>query len=133
MDRQLIMVIDDDEGVRSGLSDLLESDGYRVVAVPDGKEALVRLSAGELPHLILLDLMMPVTDGWKFRAEQMVNPALASIPVIVITAVSPSERRADLGVALVTKPFDTRTLLAAVRKHTAPHRRGVDEQSARAL
>lgn len=124
MEQQLIMVIDDDADIRSGLSDLLEGEGYRVVAVPDGKQALARLSSGELPHLILLDLMMPVTDGWRFRAEQLVNPALASIPVIVITAVASSSRQVGLGgVAVVPKPFDEGTLLAAVREHCVPRRR----------
>ena len=123
MERQLIMIIDDDEDIRSGLSDLLEGEGYRVVAVSDGKDALARLSSEGLPDLILLDLMMPVTDGWRFRAEQLVNPALASIPVIVVTAVASPEQKVGFGgVAVVTKPFDERTLLAAVRKHCAPKR-----------
>ena len=113
------MVIDDDEAIRFSLSDLLESEGYRVVAAPDGSAALARLSAGERPQLILLDLMMPVADGWKFRAEQLVNPAMASIPVIIITAVTSPDRRGTLGVATFTKPIDIPALLAAIRDHCA--------------
>jgi two-component system, chemotaxis family, chemotaxis protein CheY len=122
MERELIMLVDDDEAIRTALTELLESEGYRVVAAPDGREALACLSRRELPQVILLDLMMPGTDGWKFRAEQMVNPALASIPVIVITAVASADRTGNLGVAVLPKPLDTGALLATIRKH-CPHRR----------
>jgi len=111
------MVIDDDESIRVALSDLLQGENYRVLTVADGRAALAYLSAEELPDLILLDLMMPLVDGWTFRAEQMMNPRLASIPVIVITAVSPDHRKADLGVEVVRKPFDTRALLSLIRRH----------------
>jgi CheY-like chemotaxis protein len=117
MPGELIMVIDDDEGIRSALSDLLQDEGYRVDAVPDGSEALAHLSHGPLPQVILLDLMMPGIDGWKFRAEQMVNPSLAAIPVIVITAVADPERGGRLGVAVFRKPLDAPALLAAVSEH----------------
>jgi CheY-like chemotaxis protein len=117
MERQLIMVVDDDEAIRSALSDLLEGEGYRIVAVPDGEQALARLLQGPRPHAILLDLMMPGMDGWRFRAEQLVNPVLASIPVIIITALAAPQSWPDLGVATLTKPLDTRALLATVRKH----------------
>src|SRR5947209_5611957 len=113
----LIMVIDDDESVRSTLTDLLRDAAYRVRAVADGREALAYLSAEELPDLILLDLMMPIVDGWTFRAEQLMNPRLASIPVIVITAVPSERHNADLGVEVVRKPFDPRALLSLIRDH----------------
>jgi DNA-binding response OmpR family regulator len=111
------MVIDDDAAVRSALTDLLEEEGYRVVAIADGREGLRHLSRQELPQLILLDLLMPAADGWQFRAEQLMNPALASIPVIVVTALSGSNATRVLGLEVVGKPFDTRRLLALVRLH----------------
>ncbi len=114
---ELIMVIDDDESIRSALSDLLQDEGYRVEAVSGGSEALAHLSGGAPPQVILLDLMMPGIDGWRFRAEQMVNPSLAAIPVIVITAVTAPEQSGGLGVAVFKKPLDTSALLAAVREH----------------
>src|SRR3954453_14394679 len=120
----LIMIIDDDAAVRSALSDLLQEQGYRVVAVADGREGLRHLSRQEPPQLILLDLMMPAADGWQFRAEQLMNPALASIPVIVATALSASDVTRALGREVVAKPFDTRRLLSLVRRHCAgsvPH------------
>jgi two-component system, chemotaxis family, chemotaxis protein CheY len=111
----LIMVIDDDAAVRSALSDLLEEEGYRVVAIADGREGLRHLSRQEQP--ILLDLMMPAADGWQFRAEQLMNPALASIPVIVVTALPASNATRPLGLEVVGKPFDTRRLLSLVRRY----------------
>jgi CheY-like chemotaxis protein len=113
----LIMVIDDDADVRSALTDLFRDQGYRVVGVADGGEGVRYLSREELPQLILLDLMMPVADGWQFRAEQLMNPALASIPVIVITASPDSDATRTLGLDVVAKPFDTRRLLSLVRLH----------------
>jgi len=118
----LIMVIDDDHHVRSALTELFTDEGYRVVAIADGGEALRYLSSQELPQVILLDLMMPVLDGWQFRAEQVMNPALAAIPVIVITAQSGVDPTRDLGVELVSKPFDTHRLLSLVRRHCGPGR-----------
>jgi CheY-like chemotaxis protein len=117
---QLVMVIDDDEDIRAGLSGLLEADGFRVVAFGDGKQGLAYLSDGELPCLILLDLMMPVMDGWRFRIEQVMNPALASVPVIVITAGGTAGQGPDLGVEVVAKPFDSAVLMAMVRRHCGP-------------
>jgi CheY-like chemotaxis protein len=116
----LIMVIDDDESIRLALSEVLQDEGYRVLAVADGREALAYLSADELPELILLDLMMPIFDGWAFRAEQMMNPKLASIPVLIITALPSDRRKADLGVDVVQKPFDTGVLLSLIRHHCSP-------------
>jgi len=117
MPSPLIMVIDDDAHIRSALSDLLKDEGYGVLTVADGGRALTHLAQEELPDLILLDLMMPVVDGWKFRAEQMMNPRLASIPVIIITAVTSVDHKPDLGVEVVQKPFDTQALLSLIRSH----------------
>jgi CheY-like chemotaxis protein len=128
MKSQVIMVVDDDEDILVALSELLENEGFRVVAVPNGQVALDVLSRGELPDLILLDLMMPVMDGWKFRAEQLVNPTLAAVPVIVITAVPSPNQATDLGVAVLKKPIDPHMLLATVRKHSGQ----VHRESARA-
>src|SRR5689334_4820815 len=95
---RLLMVIDDDESLRSSLTDLLRQEDYRVVAFADGGEALAYLSAGELPELILLDLMLPTVDGWEFRAEQMMNPVLASIPVVVVTGAEVAANDSQLDV-----------------------------------
>ena len=82
-----VLVIDDDEMVRDTLADFLVDEGYRVLVAGGGDEALRLLaSSAPRPSLIILDLKMPNLDGWGFRARQAQDPALASIPVIVVTA-----------------------------------------------
>jgi CheY-like chemotaxis protein len=84
--KPLVMVVDDDVDIRETLAGLLEDEGYQVAAFPGGQEALAALKGGLGPRVILLDLMMPVMDGAEFRHEQLADPALAEIPVILITA-----------------------------------------------
>ena len=84
--KQLVMVIDDDDDIRETLAGLLEDEGYAVAAFASGQDALVALRAGTAPRVILLDLMMPVMDGAEFRREQLADPRLADIPVILVTA-----------------------------------------------
>src|SRR5947208_3365320 len=80
----------------------------------DGREALARLRAEELPSLILLDLLMPRMDGWQFREAQLQDPSLRAIPTIVITAISRDYLKAGYlpGVVVLPKPFDVHQLLA---------------------
>ena len=84
----------------------------------NGQEALDQLRSGtDLPSLILLDLMMPVMDGWEFRREQRKDPAIADVPVVVLSALDPS-RGADIGaVEFLKKPLDFDHLLALVRQY----------------
>lgn len=81
-----ILVVDDDLDIRIALSELLEDEGYTVGTAANGFEALTYLREHPLTFLVLLDLMMPMMDGFQFRAEQKNNPKIASIPVIVMTA-----------------------------------------------
>ena len=80
-----ILVVDDNHDIRDLVRDILEFEGYAVVTACNGKEALERLGGADLPSLILLDLMMPTMNGWEFRAEQLKDTRLASIPLIVLT------------------------------------------------
>jgi CheY-like chemotaxis protein len=83
-----VMVIDDEEAIREALSQSLEDAGCEVVTAANGKDALAHLRSGALlPSLIFLDLGMPEMDGYTFREEQKREPALAGIPVVVITAL----------------------------------------------
>jgi CheY-like chemotaxis protein len=84
--KHLVMVVDDDDDIRETLAGLLEDEGYSVVAYPSGQDALDALRRGIGPRVILLDLMMPVMDGAEFRREQLADPTLADIPVVLITA-----------------------------------------------
>jgi len=81
------MVVEDEAPARAGMEQLLRAAGYEAVGAPNGQEALDMLRSGVRARVILLDLMMPVMDGWTFRREQLRDPQLAHIPVIVLSAL----------------------------------------------
>ena len=83
-----ILVVEDDEDAREAMVALLQMKGYRAVPAGNGREALDYLDQAPAPDLIILDLWMPVMDGWHFRSEQTRNPRIAHIPVIVVTALA---------------------------------------------
>jgi CheY-like chemotaxis protein len=119
VDRPFILVVEDDEDSRSAIADLLEETGYTVIAVVNGREALRVLREGVLPRGIVLDLMMPIMDGWDFRANQLKDPRLSTIPVVLMTAAgfSPETIQMQLhGVELVRKPLSADRLLTAVAR-----------------
>jgi CheY-like chemotaxis protein len=107
-----ILVVEDDEDAREAMVALLQMKGYRAVPAGNGREALDYLEEAPAPDLIILDLWMPVMDGWHFRSEQIKNPRLAHIPVIVVTALSD---RADVDAnEVIIKPVDVERLLSTV-------------------
>src|SRR5262249_51928943 len=114
---KLILVVEDNAHARDLTRAWLERAGYRVACAADGREGLDLLGRGERPCLILLDLEMPVLDGWEFRARQRESPALASIPVILLSAADGLPRTAAcLGVAgYFPKPVEFEGLLRAIR------------------
>src|SRR6266478_285957 len=79
-----VLVVEDDEGLREMMAQLLTLEGFQTASVANGQEALAYLHARSRPEVILLDLMMPVIDGWEFRRHQQADPALAGVPVIVL-------------------------------------------------
>jgi len=103
-----ILVVEDDDLLREAMVVELESHGFPVRTATNGEEALFALQRSPRPSLIMLDLMMPVMDGWKFRAHQLEDPDLASIPVIVLSARGDADRQGRaLGVAgALSKPVD---------------------------
>jgi CheY-like chemotaxis protein len=113
-----VLIVEDDPDAREALAAFLEGEGYTVLEAEHGAEALDRLRTSAV-CLVLLDLMMPVMNGWTFRAEQLRDPALAQVPVVVVTADSTAARRAgSLGVAgFMTKPIDFARLLTLVEQH----------------
>ncbi len=115
-----ILLVDDDATLRGVLYDLLSAQGYVVECAKHGKEALLYLaSAAQLPGLILLDLMMPVMDGYGFRKAQRSNPRIAPIRVVVMTAagdIKANDVRLDVAAAL-RKPFSLVTLLDTLKKN----------------
>jgi CheY-like chemotaxis protein len=80
-----VLVVEDNEDLQELVRTILRSSGYPVVCADNGADALLRLRAGLLPSLILLDLYMPVLDGFEFRAEQLKDPSLAAIPTVVFS------------------------------------------------
>jgi CheY-like chemotaxis protein len=112
-----ILIADDDPDVRESLRLLLELNGHSVDEARNGREALETLGgSGTRPCVILLDLMMPVMDGWQFRRAQLQNPAVADVPVLVISAVPSHMQRTDELAAhrIFAKPFDYDALLTEV-------------------
>jgi len=97
----------------------LQSVGLRVMTAANGEEALALARGGPRPSVIVLDLNMPVMDGWQFRAKQLLDPRLADIPVIVLTARGDADRQArSLGVAAaLSKPVDLDRLHEALAAH----------------
>jgi excisionase family DNA binding protein len=110
--RGVVLVVDDDEMVRASVAEFLEDRGYQVVIAADGVEALKALVESPKPDLILLDLKMPNLDGWAFREEQLRNPNLAAVPVIVVTAVSKASL--DGVTAVLCKPLRLPVLAKAI-------------------
>jgi len=107
-----ILVVEDDEDARDAMVALLQLKGYRAVPASNGREALDYLDRAPAPDLIILDLWMPVLDGWQFRSEQMKNPRLADIPVIVVSALGD---RAEVDAnEIIIKPVDVDRLLVTI-------------------
>ena len=119
-----ILVVDDDLDLLRAYKEALELDGHQVVLARNGFEALRLLSQGLRPALILLDLMIPGMNAWSFRLRQLEDPALASIPVIVLYAQAAGARAMNaLGVdGFLEKPVDLDVLLGAVAAYVRPVR-----------
>jgi CheY-like chemotaxis protein len=99
-----VLVVDDDAEIRQALAELLEDEDYGVRLAANGKEALELVSAGLRPDVILLDVMMPVMDGWHFLSARLKYPELVEVPIIIISAGQEAEREAHkVGVFEVAK------------------------------
>jgi signal transduction histidine kinase len=110
-----VLVVDDDPSTRAGMCELLADAGYRSVTAENGAVALEQLKQlHPPPGLVVLDLMMPVMDGWQFLKHVQQTPAWADIPVLV---VSGSDRRPHLVHGFLGKPFDSTRLLEMVKRH----------------
>jgi CheY-like chemotaxis protein len=112
-----VLIVEDDADLREMMAQLLTLEGYAAQTVANGRDALSYLEQGHHPDLILLDLMMPIMDGWEFRRRQRDNPSLAHVPVVVLSALDQA-RAADLGgAAFLKKPLDFDRLLELVRQY----------------
>ena len=118
------MVIDDEPDVRLIARMVLSAAEFEVLEVSDGAAALAELEAGNRPDVLLLDVRMPNLDGWSLLEQMRADPALADVPVVVLTADMGARGEAPgvLGErdVLITKPFQADDLLQAVRTAVAP-------------
>ena len=111
---ETVMVVEDDALIREMVMQVLAGEGFTAIGASNGEEALQHLREERIhPALILLDLMMPVMNGWQFRAKQLQDPALAGIPVIVMSASDDDDVPAE---ARVGKPFEIEVLLDTVSR-----------------
>ena len=117
-----VLVVDDDNEIRETMVEILNDEGYEAVGASDGIEALEQLrDPTDRWCLVLLDLMMPNMDGRTFRAEQLQDPAIAPIPVVIVSAMNDVAAAAEeLRVAAhMTKPIPLRELIQMVRQFCA--------------
>lgn len=117
-----VLVVDDDKGVCKLIKSVLARQGYETAVAGNGREALAYLrSSPRPPGLILLDLMMPEMTGWEFRRIQQGDPALAAIPVAIITGLPGVEGKASAigAVDVLYKPSRVETLSALVSRFCA--------------
>ena len=116
--RPLVLVIDDDADIRIAIQDILDGEGFATVGAEDGQAALNLLAdPWNRPAVILLDLMMPIVDGWTFCKIRQGIVTLMEIPVITISAASTTGTNAPLRVdGSIEKPFDAEALVRMVTR-----------------
>jgi len=112
-----ILIVEDDADLRDMMAQLLLLEGYATATAANGREALEYLRQTGTPKLILLDLMMPVMDGWEFRREQQRDPAIADVPVVVLSALDRSRATDVIANDFLKKPLDFDRLLELVRSY----------------
>lgn len=113
-----ILIVEDDHDVAQSVAEVLEASGYGTGIAANGLEALDYLQTHTQTDLILLDMMMPVMDGWQFREEQRKLPAFDSIPVVIVTADGNARGKAEAiqAAGLVSKPVTIDGLLNEVER-----------------
>ena len=113
-----ILIVEDDPTILQVLSEFLEDEGYTVQVAKNGAIALELLKKYGVPHLILLDMMIPVMNGWEFAAE-FIDKFDHLCPIIVMTAAADAELRAkDISaIGWIDKPFNLNKLLELIKKH----------------
>ncbi len=121
MSDQTILIVEDNEIQREGVAAVLRKAGYRVILASDATEAIALLTKGGSANLILLDMMIPQpgTDGWRFMERRKKRPVLASVPVLIMTAmgIASDAWAASLGAcALIRKPMEVELLLSKVKE-----------------
>lgn len=111
-----VLLVEDDPDLREDLAYLIQYEGFTVTTASNGRDALARLAEMGAPCVIILDLMMPVMDGWELRAELLKMPDFADVPVVLLSGVADVESQAKSlqAVDYLTKPIDLKRLYSAV-------------------
>jgi CheY-like chemotaxis protein len=111
-----VLIVEDDEAIRETMQLALEMRGYEVITAGNGKEGIDALAARPRPCLILLDLMMPVMDGWGFVTAIERDPRLGCIPVVVVTAFTNQAGKINAR-SVIAKPVPLEVLYETVRTY----------------
>lgn len=109
---ECVLVVDDEEGIRETLVEVIEMIGCSAISASDGAEAL-KMLAKRRPCLVILDLLMPVMTGMELLEAMRKDPALATIPVLISTS---APHRAPAGVPVLTKPFEIESIWGWIRR-----------------
>jgi CheY-like chemotaxis protein len=120
MSRRRVLLVEDDEDIRDAVAYILRREGHEVLEASHGGEALDRILAHGQPDLILLDMNMPVMNGWELAAE-LKRRALTASPIVVLTAAHDAQRSAvEIGAAgFIGKPFSLEDLVTLTAAHLA--------------
>jgi CheY-like chemotaxis protein len=111
-----ILLIEDELDIREALAEVLISEGYAVQSAANGQEGLDLLQNHPSPSLILLDLMMPILDGWAFLSRRMADPQMQHLPVIIMSAAD-RKRPVGPGLTFIRKPIDLSDLLKKISEN----------------
>jgi CheY-like chemotaxis protein len=117
------LVVDDDPEMRTAMTELLDGAGFAVAWAGNGAEVFELIRAGVRPRVLLLDMQMPVLDGWSFLERRRKYRFLRSIPVVLTTALDRVQLVPDDVVAFVQKPVDPDRLVDVVRRHARTDRK----------
>lgn len=123
--KPVILIVDDDPGIRDALRMVISDQGYQCQTAANGADALRLLNdSGVLPNLIVIDLMMPVMNGWDLRMTQLADARLRAIPVVILTAaqhpLEPQPCKLDIR-HMLRKPVDLDDLLEVFEQHLPQH------------
>jgi CheY-like chemotaxis protein len=116
-DETEVMLVEDDADSRTDLAELLQLEGYKVVAFANGAEALDHLVQSSPPRLIVMDMRMPVMDGSRFRSAILRDPELAKIPVVIVTAFEAPAASTLSALKVLRKPLDLNALFTTIREN----------------
>jgi CheY-like chemotaxis protein len=117
MQEPYILLVDDNKSIRDCLIWVFDDERYSVITASNGKDALELLEKNpSLPDFILLDLMMPIMNGWQFRELQQLNPRFKNIPTVILSAkINIAEQTFYSNEYLLPKPFDIEDLLVLIK------------------